>query len=87
MLKIDLSGREVIPEPYMTEGFEPGDIVQSRQGKLYVVISANDNTLYYLTIDYLGNVLRPGQVIHGYAISNWKRVGKVEITIGEPEWY
>ena len=91
--QVDLSGLRPAPKDFGP--IEPGDIMQTRQGKLYLVVSTprpsrswrTSECMYYFTLSQNGVVERSGQVLLGYAEQNWIKVGHMHITFGEPEWF
>ncbi len=93
-MNIDLSAAPGNPNFVRSESFSPGDLLRTRQGRLYLVVSIpeptrrwmSSNTLYYFSISPEGDVLRAGQVIYGYALENWELVGHCEISISAPVW-
>lgn len=93
-LVLDLSG--LATDVRTAAPLEPGDIMRSRRGDLYMIVALppEENTpgrssqyLYYFRIDRDGEVIRSGQMIAGAAERDWEKVGHADITISEPEWF
>lgn len=91
--RVDLSG---MPLPPPREGaVQVGDILKTRQGKLYLVLALPGPTRGWRTSEFIQHVAlnadgtwgRLSQTILSYVEDNYLRVGRVSIVVGDPEWF
>lgn len=91
---LDMSGYARRPD--IPQGpAEVGDIYRTRQGRLYVIMSlpgtftAWRTSLYaqHVAIEPSGALGRFSQTMLSYVESNWEKVGHLNITFSDPEWY
>lgn len=91
---LDMSG--YARQPNAPQGpAEVGDIYRTRQGRLYVIMSLpgpsrawrSSEYAQYVGLDPNGRLKNFGQTLLSFVEHNWEKVGHVDITFGDPEWF
>jgi hypothetical protein len=94
-MKVDISGLHK-PMRALADDIQVFDIMRSKQGKIYWVVAIppdqptvgrDSHYLYYFSLDANGEVIRAGQCMAAAAERDWVKIGRCEMSIGEPEWF
>lgn len=87
-LILDISQK---PQPSgPSDDISPGDLYQTRQGKLYLVVAIQmwnlSEQAHYFSVNKDGEIYGIGRCGTSYIANNWTKIGFVNITFDQVEW-